>query len=728
LHETNGFAYDAAGNLVTLTDGNGHTTTWNYSSYGLTSNKVDATPMTILVYSYDANNRLTNRWSAARGNTTYTYDKAGNLITINYAVSHGISLAYDALNRLTNMIDATGTTMYGYDAVGQLLIEDGPWANDTVSYGYTARMRTSLSFQQPNAAPWAQTYGYDAARRLTNAVSPAGSFGYTYDPTDQMQVGNLTQPNGSYITNTYDSVSRLLSTALKNSGNSNLDTYSYSYNVGNQRTQEVFTTTNYINYTYDKIGQLATALGAEPGGATNRLLEQLEYGYDAAHNLAARTNNALVQNFTVNVLNELSNATRSGTLTVEGTTGAKATSVTVNGYSAKLYVDNTFVATNFTPVNGNNTYTAIGHDSLGRSSTNAITAYLPSSPSYTYDYNGNLLTDGTRHFTYDDENELTNVYVTNTWQSQFVYDGKLRLRIRREFTWQSGTWLETNEVHYIYDGNVVIQERNINNLPLVTYTRGKDLSGSLQAAGGIGGLLARTDMTINSPLSTCCYHADGNGNITALITSFQFIAAKYLYDPYGNLLSKAGPLADANVYRFSSKEYLPNSGLVYYLYRFYDPNLQRWPNSDPLYESGFYAVARVGGPLIRFRGTDPWVEVGSFTFCQNRPVSLYDALGLTSCFDDCATDYQNRMNSCGSMALTGAKYGAIVGGGVGTGIGVIFGGQKGRALSGGLIVGTACTASGAFMGYALPGIPCTANAIAQRSACNWACLAYWYTY
>ena len=71
-------------------------------------------------------------------------------------------------------------------------------------------------------------------------------------------------------------------------------------------------------YTYDNIGQLQTALGKEPGGTTNRLNEQLGYGYDAAGNLNFRTNNALVQTFQVNTLNELTNALRSGTLTVGG--------------------------------------------------------------------------------------------------------------------------------------------------------------------------------------------------------------------------------------------------------------------------------------------------------------------------------------------------------------------------------------------------------------------------
>jgi len=34
----------------------------------------------------------------------------------------------------------------------------------------------------------------------------------------------------------------------------------------------------------------------------------------------------------------------------------------------------------------------------------------------------------------------------------------------------------------------------------------------------------------------------------------------YLYDPYGNILSQSGPLADLNLYRFSSKEFHVASG------------------------------------------------------------------------------------------------------------------------------------------------------------------------
>ena len=145
-------------------------------------------------------------------------------------------------------------------------------------------------------------------------------------------------------------------------------------------------------------------------------------------------------------------------------------------------------------------------------------------------------------FEYDYENQLTNVFVANTWRSVFQYDAFGRRRVRKEYTWQSSAWLLTNKVRYVYDGLLVIQERDGNNLALVSYTRGKDLSGSRQGAGGIGGLLARTDNSAFS-LQHSYFHSDGNANITALVDTNGFIVARYQYDPYGNLLGMSGPLS-----------------------------------------------------------------------------------------------------------------------------------------------------------------------------------------
>ena len=339
--------------------------------------------------------------------------------------------------------------------------------------------------------------------------------------------------------------------------------HSYAHNEAHQRTKQTFTGNNYVDYSYDKIGQLKSAKGWEAGGTTPRLQEQAGYGYDSAWNLQHRTNNALVQTFNTDNRNQLSNATRSGTLTVAGSAGYVApaslpVTVTVSGTglssgAATVYADQTWARAGATLASGNNTYTASAQDNSGRTSQDSVTVNLPATVTFQYDGNGNLTNDGRRVFEYDFENQLTNVFVASEWRSEFQYDGFGRRRVRKEYAW-NGSWLLTNEVRYVYDGMLVVQERDANNLALVSYTRGNDLSRSLQGAGGIGGLLARTEMfNLESPHAY--YHADGNGNVTALMNANGAIVARYHYDPYGNLLAMSGPLAEANLYRFSSKEW-----------------------------------------------------------------------------------------------------------------------------------------------------------------------------
>ena len=320
-----------------------------------------------------------------------------------------------------------------------IVSEDGPWNDDTVSYTYQNRLRTGLSVLAPNGSPWTQTYAYDAARRLTNVTSSAGSFGYGYDPTRHLQVGTLTLPNRAYIAETYDSVDRLLSTTLKNSAGTVLNSHSYQVNLANQRTALTNAAGDFRLYGYDGSGQLKTAVGYEGNGAA-RLHEKLGYAYDAAGNLNWRTNNALGQQFQVNSLNELTTASRTTntTLTVAGATTSPATNVTVNSLAASLYADTTFAKDGFSITNGSNQFTAIAKDSYGRSDTNTSICYLPSTNSFVYDLNGNLLSDGNRSFAYDDENQLISVWVTNIWRSDFVYDGKMRRRIRKEYQWRTG--------------------------------------------------------------------------------------------------------------------------------------------------------------------------------------------------------------------------------------------------------------------------------------------------
>ncbi len=609
------YAYTAAGDLISFTDGKSQAVQFGYDVYGRLASKTNAAGAEILRFKYDAAGRMTNRWTIGKGDVFYSYDSANNLTNINYAISPDISFGYDPLHRITNMVDGysgymspgspnSAPTVFAFTSFGDLRTEDGPLANDTVTYDYhTNHIRFALSMLQKSGTNWVQSYGYDAALRLNAVASPAGLFTNIFSSgvlggttCGSALIQKIVYPGGAYVTNSFDSVARLAFTKLKTSGHLDLNVHSYLYNTGNQRSKQTRTDGSYVDYGYDGVGQLRSASGKESGG-TSRLNEQLSYGYDAAWNLQSRTNNALVQTFTANSRNQLTGISRNNSLTVAGNTSVTATNVTINGVTATRYGDNTYVKDGFSLASGNNTFTVIAQDSYGRGDTNVITANLPATVNFTCDSNGNLTSDGLRGFEYDDENQLTRITVTNSWKSEFVYDGLGRRRVRNESVWFNGAWAWTTRVWYVYDGNVVAHERWDGDEPPVNYTRGSDASGSLQGGGGIGGLLARS-ANISAVPQHHYYHSDGNGNVTALINASQQVTAKYLYDPFGRVIASSGFMADVNLYRFSSKEAHENSGLISYGLRFYDPSLQRWLNGDPLKEGG-------GINLYRFCGGDP---------------------------------------------------------------------------------------------------------------------------
>src|SRR5262245_37903251 len=326
-----------------------------------------------------------------------------------------------------------------------------------VSYSYTNRLRSALSLDQPQGGAWTQAYGYDSAKRLASLSSGPGAFAYSYHgglngvtaPSDLVK--KVLFPTGSYVTNHLDPMGRLTNTWLKTSTHAVRNFHFYDHNAAGQSTRQTRADSSYVDYTYDGIGQLKTAKGVDQESSTaNRPHEQFGYAYDAAGNLNLRTNNLLVQTFTANGLNQLTNATRSGTLTVAGAYTGSPTNVNVDGFAAILYEDRTFAVTNRTLTDGTNTWDAQALDGLGRQALDSVSAFLPASVDYVYDLNGNMLTDGRRHFRYDDENQLIEVILTNATRSVFVYDGKMRRRQRTEYAWQNADWRVTGEVRYVY--------------------------------------------------------------------------------------------------------------------------------------------------------------------------------------------------------------------------------------------------------------------------------------
>ncbi len=83
------------------------------------------------------------------------------------------------------------------------------------------------------------------------------------------------------------------------------------------------------------------------------------------------------------------------------------------------------------------------------------------------------------------------------------------------------------------------------------------------------------------------------------------VAAAYGYTPFGTYQSVEGTISQP--YRFSTKRYDDQTGLVLYGYRFYSPATGRWLSRDPLGES---------------------VGMNLYGFVWNDPVNWIDPLGL----------------------------------------------------------------------------------------------------
>ncbi|MBQ6924552.1 MAG: hypothetical protein IJQ73_07920, partial [Kiritimatiellae bacterium] len=100
---------------------------------------------------------------------------------------------------------------------------------------------------------------------------------------------------------------------------------------------------------------------------------------------------------------------------------------------------------------------------------------------------------------------------------------------------------------------------------------------------------------------------DNNGNVTDYVSETGEVVASYAYDAFGRTIAQSGAMADVFPFRFSTKYYDAETGLYYYGYRYYSPELGRWLTRDPIEEDG-------GDNL--------------YAFCGNNGVNRIDGRGL----------------------------------------------------------------------------------------------------
>jgi RHS repeat-associated protein len=296
--------------------------------------------------------------------------------------------------------------------------------------------------------------------------------------------------------------------------------------------------------------------------------------------------NPLVYNYDV-----LNRATARNTDTFGYNTRSEVTNATLNAIDYTYAYDD---IGNHTASSANSVSTIYDANALNQYSEISVPS-VPSVDNLSYDRDGNLLTNDVWSYTYDAENRMTSAYSNSLCVVSNAYDHASRRVVK-----VTPTAMHT----FMYDGWNLIQETVQNQQSTITnhYVWGRDLSGSLQGAGGVGGLLA-----VLQNGSWYFPFFDVNGNITVYVDEQGSVVASYAYDPFGATIAQSGSMADAFAHRFSTKYFDSETGLYYYGYRFYSPDLHRWLNRDPSGENS---------------------ELNLYETCKNNCVNGWDYLGL----------------------------------------------------------------------------------------------------
>ena len=658
---------EAAGQLATdhwplATDASWDTTRWLYDeSTGLLTNKLYADGLGPS-YNYTPDGRLATRLWARGVLTSYAYDFAGNLTNAmqnaecrmqndggansSLVTRHSSLFSYDRMGRMRSaIVEGVSTNHYVYSIHGQLTneVQNGV----VLSRTYDALGRPT-GYSLCSSAPLRLNYSYDSLGRFcgvgfnAEAQRGRGDFEYSYLPGTDLVSGYTASAGGSGGATTrplfsrtvaYESGRNLIA-AITNSFTNpstlqpfNLSTFAYLNDALGRRVE--------VTRTGLAFGDLAGATDAYGYNdrsevvSSRRTLDSAEvrgfdydYAYDPIGNRICTTNydeqgNALVSSYSANALNQYTQRTVPGHAALRGEILTNAT-VTVN--ERPVWRSGSYF---YGGDSADNTASSVYKDleiyaAINPSGTNTPdtvyattgTVFIARTPeSFTYDADGNMTSDGRFHYHWNGENRLV-MASNDTVVVTYAYDHRGRM-VRKAIS-HRGT--EARRMEYLWDDWNIIREIQVSEDPLATghcplvtdYVWGLDLDGTMQGAGGVGGLLA---VVRDDGVFLPAY--DANGNVSEYVSTNGEIVAHYDYSPFGEPLVASGPLAFSFTHQFSTKPYCAVTGFSEYQMRKYRPRIGRWMSRDPIFEQGGMNLC---------------------VFLLNSTLSNYDALGKASSF------------------------------------------------------------------------------------------------
>jgi RHS repeat-associated protein len=602
----NGF--DSGGNLVVTRDPNGVGFDAVFDDRNREITRVDTVGDRTAWNQYDAESNVIKTKDAFDHANVTVYDGRSNSLFITNRIGGVTVLKFDLNGNLLEIKDADvhergdaqPTTVYRYGSRNQLVLE--AYRDDTVEANYSMDEYVLAQFDQDDR----RSYGYDAARRLTNRIDQAAvQTGYAYDMASRLLTrfypdglnnryqydadDHLIMATSTRYTNSvaygYDNVGRLVSEQITIAGVNYL--LSYGFDATNRKVSEVYPNGQSMVRMYTDRDQLASV---SFGGSA----VVSSFAYDNGGRETSRTlANGVTQSRTWRSDNLPSTITAPGVTNLSYSWDAnKRKTAETNGLFAaqtNSYTgyDNEDRLTAWQRGNGdtqtwglsqvgdwNNTVVnGIQEDRTHNTAHEILTATPPNpAAQLIHDAKGNLTHNKNGHdYSWDIENRLAQVV---------VHAGELGIAGTHTYSYDAlGRRVSktANDVMTVFVNNAYWQE-------VAEYQLGELVQNYV-----FGDYIDEVLAMVKASGAWHFYFTNDLYSIYALTDSTGAVIETYKYDPYGKpdilapddmtirISSSAG-----NPWGFTGRRHDTETGIMYYRARMYDFLSGRFISRDPL--------------------------------------------------------------------------------------------------------------------------------------------------
>jgi RHS repeat-associated protein len=319
-NSTTSATYDSFGNTLTSTDQLGQTTQYQYDAENrlikvtlpaVTNPATGKVVNPTYQYAYDAQGNQTNLTDPNGGQTTFTYDAQGNETSRTLPLGQTETFGYDAQGREIEHTDFEGNvtdSVFASDgflsALDEFAVGHNPSTSapdETVAYQYDALGRTVETTDSSGTT----FVVYDAQGDRTQVSSPEGVLNYVYDDFGRV-VQRFTSAAASPDTPvndfryTYDALGRLASVTVDERNGvmlSTPETTTYQYDLLGGLIRQTAPNGVVTTYAYNSTGHVTTIIDTGPGGAK---IDEYDYTY-RADSLESGATETLWQNGTAEV-------------------------------------------------------------------------------------------------------------------------------------------------------------------------------------------------------------------------------------------------------------------------------------------------------------------------------------------------------------------------------------------------------------------------------------------